>query len=91
MVSVKNPWILFDGSLYECGLDQKSFWFMIFCILVLMVADFCRQKGIVVRDVILKQDFWFRWLFISAAVCFVLVFGIWGTLYDASGFLYFQF
>ncbi len=91
MVSVKNPWILFDGSLYECGLDQKSFWFMIFCILVLMVVDFCRQKGIVVRDVILKQDFWFRWLFISAAVCFVLVFGIWGTLYDASGFLYFQF
>lgn len=91
MVQVKNPWILFDGSLYECGLDQKSFWFMVFCILILLFADCCRVKGIVIREVIVKQDYWFRWLFISAAVCFILVFGIWGTLYDAAGFLYFQF
>ena len=91
MVSIKNPWVLFDGSLYECGLDQKDFWLTLFCIGILLFADFCKKRGIMIRKIVLQQDYWCRWLFISLAIVFLLVFGKYGPAYDASAFIYFQF
>lgn len=91
MWTVKNGWILFDGSLYLCGLDARSFWLMIICIFVLVGADFCKYRNITVRDVIIKQDYWFRWIFIAFAIAFILTFGIWGPNYNQANFIYFQF
>ena len=89
--TVKNPWILFDGSIYDCGLDSRNFWVMMVCIGILLFADYFKHKGIAVRKIITEQDYWFRWLVISFSVCAILIFGIWGTEYNAAGFLYFQF
>ena len=86
-----NPEILVDGSLYGCGLDISNFLLMLAGIGILLFADLCRRRNIVVRDVILRQDGWFRWLFIALAVTAILTFGIWGPNYDAAGFIYFQF
>ena len=91
MIRVKNPWILFDGSLYTCGLDEKNFCFMMISVLVLLFADFCKVKGIKVRDVIIRQDYWFRWVFIAAAIGTILLFGMWGPSFDKGNFIYFQF
>ena len=91
MFTVYNPWILFDGSLYQLGLSAREFWFMVICILVLLWADIRKKRGIVIRKVILKQDAWARVLVISFAVAVILIFGIWGTGYDATSFIYFQF
>lgn len=89
--TVNNPWILFDNSLYNCGLDIKNFNLMIICIFILFIADYFKYKGIKISDVILKQDYWFRWVVIIFAICSILVFGIWGPGYDSNGFIYFQF
>ena len=89
--TVHNPWILFDGSLYGCGLNSKEFWFMIFCIVVLFFADYQKKKGIIIRDVIKKQDGWCQILLISVAISVILIFGIWGSNYSDTSFLYFQF
>ncbi len=91
MFTVYNPWILFDGSLYELGLTAREFWFMVICILLLLWADIQKKKGIVIRKVIMKQDPWCRILVLSCAVAAILIFGIWGTSYDATSFIYFQF
>lgn len=94
MKSIKNnfnPWILFDGSIYNCGLDSKNFMLLLFCILILFFADFCKLKGIKIREVILKQDYWFKCIFIILVICFILVFGIWGPMYNEANFVYFQF
>lgn len=91
IITVKNPWVLFDGSLYECGLDEKNFRLMLFGIIILLLADFCKSKRIVIREVISKQDIWFRWLSIVVAIIILLVFGIWGSTYDVTNFIYFQF
>ena len=94
MKSIKNnfnPWILFDGSIYNCGLDSKNFRLLLFCILILFFADFCKLKGIKIREVILKQDYWFKCIFIILVICFILVFGIWGPMYNEANFVYFQF
>lgn len=91
MFTVKNPWVLFDGSLYTCGLDDKNFRLMMICILILAFADFCKRKNIVIRKVIMEQDYWCRWLCYIFAVVAILIFGKYGPLYDAASFIYFQF
>ncbi len=91
MFSVKNPWILFDDSLYSCGLNEKSFRLMLISIAILLFADICKAKGIVIRKVIVEQDYWFRWVFIAVSIALILTFGIWGPNYDQANFIYFQF
>lgn len=91
MITVRNPWILIDGSLYKCGLDFRNFVLMLICIGVLLIADLCRRYGIVIRHKIIQQDDWVRWIIISLSVCAILTFGIWGPGYDATNFIYFQF
>ncbi len=90
-IGVFNPWILFDGSLYNCGLDDKNFRFMIFSILIILFADICKRKGIAIRKVILQQDAWARILAVSGIILFILIFGLYGPGYDAAAFVYFQF
>lgn len=91
MITVHNPWILFDESLYACGLDRKNFWLMIICIGILIFADLCKHKNIKIRDVIIQQDYWFRWIFIAVTVSTILLFGLWGPSFDSASFIYFQF
>lgn len=91
IVTVKNPWVLFDGSLYMCGLDEKNFRVMLLGIEILLLVDCCKTKGIKIREVIIKQDYWFRWLCFAFAISAILTFGIWGPNYNEANFIYFQF
>jgi D-alanyl-lipoteichoic acid acyltransferase DltB (MBOAT superfamily) len=91
MFTVRNPWILFDGALYKCGLDQRNFQIMLIGIFVLFAVDMCKTRHITIREVLIKQDFWCRLLIIDIAILVLLIFGIWGTSYDAASFIYFQF
>lgn len=91
MFSENNMWILFDGSLFECGLDSRNFTLMLICIVVLLFADICKKRGIRLSRAILAQDLWCRILIMVFSICFILLFGIWGSGYSAKGFIYFQF
>ncbi|MCR5532207.1 MAG: MBOAT family protein [Lachnospiraceae bacterium] len=86
-----NPWVLFDGSMFNCGLDQKELRVLVIGIVLLLVVDFFKYKGVSIREVILRQDAWFRWLVFSVSIVFILVFGMWGTGYEGEAFIYFQF
>ncbi len=65
MFSVYNPWVMFDGSIYNCGLNSKNFWLLLVCLLVLLFADCCKYRKIQVREIIMHQDSWFQVVFIS--------------------------
>ncbi|MBO5472390.1 MAG: MBOAT family protein [Lachnospiraceae bacterium] len=91
ILTVHNPWVWIDGSLYTCGLDQKNFNLMLWGILILAGADLCKYKGIKLREVLAAQDDWAQSLVMILAVLGILLFGIWGVGYDASNFIYFQF
>ena len=89
-----NPWILFDQSLYSIpgeSLERLDFDVMIIAILILIFADVCKHHNIVLRERLLRQDWWFRWIFLSLAILSVLVFGVWGAGYESNNFIYFQF
>lgn len=89
--TAQNPWILFDGSLYKCGLDIKNFHFMIISIVILMFVDYMKYKKIKIHKIILRQNFWFRCLFVWIAICIILIFGKWGPAFNNANFIYFQF
>lgn len=89
--AVWNPWILFDGSLYQCGLEQKNFMVMVYSIVILLISDTCKYKKIRIREGLMKQEGWFRVVLAAGAILFILLLGIWGTSYDQTGFIYFQF
>lgn len=91
MLTVKNHWVWFDGSLYGCGLNQKNFALMVWGILLLFVVDICRYRGIELRRIVAKQDYWAQCLTVITAVFAILLFGMWGAGYDAANFIYFQF
>jgi D-alanyl-lipoteichoic acid acyltransferase DltB (MBOAT superfamily) len=91
MLTASNWQIFLDGSLFTLGLDQKNIILLLFSIVILFFGDFCKKRGIVVRQVILRQDYWVRWLVFSLSISAILLFGIWGTAYDATNFIYFQF
>ena len=86
-----NLFVLFDGSLYGCGLDRKNFLLMLLCIGLLLLADLCKRRGIVLRQVVIRQDWWCRYVLIAGAILALLVFGKWGPGFNQASFIYFQF
>ena len=93
MLLAKNIWVLTDHeSLFTCGLDRYDFELLLFAVVILLIADILKTKRIsLMNDVIFKQDLWCRWTVYIVSFIFVLVFGIWGSTYVNTAFLYFQF
>jgi len=89
--TASNPWILFDGSLYTAGIDQKNFAVLMVGLLVLFVADCFKYRKIYISKIILKQDWWFRVLVVVVGITIVMIFGKWGPSFDNQSFMYFQF
>jgi D-alanyl-lipoteichoic acid acyltransferase DltB (MBOAT superfamily) len=86
-----DPWVLFDGSFYKLGLNEKNFRLMLFSILIMFVADYLNEKGIIIREKVNEQGIIVRWSFYYAAIFFLIIFGIYGPGYNASDFVYMHF
>lgn len=82
-----NPWVLTDGSLYEFGLSRSSFNLMLVTVVLFGGISILQQKGSV-RDMIAKQNLIVRWGLCFAAIFSILIFGIYGSGYDAASFVY---
>lgn len=88
---VFTPWMLADGSLYKHGLDSADFFVAIVGLIIVVVTDLVNYNGFVIRERILKQGIWIRYIIVIAAIISILVFGIWGQGYDSAAFIYQQF
>lgn len=86
-----NPWIFFDGHLYDLGVDEKDFRVLIIGLIILLIADVLNEKKIDVRAFLSEQEIWFRWIFYIIAILMVLIWGVYGPAYQTSDFIYFQF
>ena len=87
-----NAWALVDGvTLYSMGLDRAQFWLLILAALLLFWVDVQHEKGRHLRKELVQKGPLAVGAVLWAGVMAVLVFGIWGPLYDAAAFIYFQF
>ena len=86
-----TPWKYVDGSMYQYGLTRGSFLIGIFGIVLMIIVDLVNNRGIVIREKILCQGMWLRWIIMIAGILVTVVCGIWGPGYDVSDFIYKQF
>lgn len=92
MFTKPDLWCLFNGELYNLGLDRVEMNVLFCALLVLLLTDLLRYFKKQEPDIFLAgQNFWFRWGVLLALIAAVAIFGIYGPGYDASAFIYFQF
>lgn len=87
-----TPWLLFNGGLYDLGLDRVEMNILVFSILLLFLVDFVRYAKKQTIDLfLLEQNIWFEWTVIIVLILMLFVFGEYGPSFDAQQFIYFQF
>lgn len=92
IVTRANFAVFFNGSIYELGLEQFEANVLIVSLLILLLTDLVRYRRGQRLDVFLQeQNLWFRWLVCVILFVMVWVYGVYGPVYDASQFIYFQF
>ncbi len=85
---VFNPRIFFDESIFQLGLSQGDFLVLVIALIIWFFISLMQECGINVRERLSEQNLVFRWLIYISALVFVLIFGIYGSGYDSSGFIY---
>ena len=77
--------------LFDLGLNKQNFVVLGVALCILLLADLVKYNGVKMREVILNRNIVVRWGMILVAVAVILTFGIWGSGYEATNFIYFQF
>lgn len=91
MFGTWNPWVLFDGSLLGIGLDGKDWNVLLAALLFLFVVECFMYKKISLVETFAKQNILFQLLFFYIGIMAVVLYGVYGPVYNASQFIYFQF
>ncbi len=85
-----DPSALRDGSLFRLGLDPAEMAVGVLGILAVLAVDLLGRKKNLIRSV-LNFRTPARWLFYITAVMVLVIFGIYGSQYNAQQFIYSQF
>ena len=85
-----NPWIFFDESFYEMGLDRREWGILIFGLILLFVVSYISHKRNV-RDFLKEQNFVARLLIFGVLFAMIIVYGYYGADFDAADFIYGRF
>ena len=91
LFEINNPKLLENGALFDLGLNRQNFVVLIIAMMILLIADIAKYNQIKVRERILNANIVIRWSIIVISVVSILIFGIWGSGYQATNFIYFQF
>ena len=76
------------GEIYTYGVDKKEMGLLFIALLVLLVVGILQERGMKIRETLAKQNIVFRWGLIYALILSIVIFGLYGAGYDASGFIY---
>lgn len=85
-------WSIFNGSIYTLGLERPEFNILLLAVVALFLVDLQKYKKNKRLDEALESEMLgFRWLVLLLLLFAVVVFGAYGTAFDAQEFIYFQF
>ena len=88
LFTFRNPWILFDNSIFRLGLNQKECEVLGLSLLLLLFVSILQERGIVIRNWFVRQCLPVRWSIYLCAVCGIWVLGTYGFGFDANDFIY---
>lgn len=91
-LKVFNPWILFDGSLYEVGLTVSDYHILFVFLTVLVASGIIKAvKKCSLREIINRQNLVFRWILILLLLYAVIIYGCYGEGFSSASFIYQKF
>ena len=85
-----NPWIFFDESLFKLGLDRREWGILAFGLILLFIVSYISQKTNV-RDFLRRQNYIVRLAIFTVLFVTVIVYGYYGTQFNAADFIYGRF
>ena len=92
IVTCQTPWVLFDGEIYNLGLDRIEMNILIVSLVILFLVDLVRYLKKQTLDVFLmSQNLWFEWFAVIGLIVMIFIFGEYGPTFDPQQFIYFQF
>jgi len=83
-----NPWILVDGTLYTLGLSQNYLMFLVAHVVLLFAVEYRFDKQENAIESVLNTHLILRWIIYLLLIFDVLLFGVYGSGYDMSSFMY---
>lgn len=83
-----NPWIFFDGAIYDLGLVEREWEVLLLSLLVLFWVSRKQESGVVLRERFEERALAVRWFIYIIAILVIWVFGTYGFGYDATDFIY---
>ena len=87
-----TPWLLFNGGIYNLGLNRVEMNIFVISIIMLLLVDLVRYFRKQTIDAFLfEQNIWFEWIVIIVLIVMIFVYGEYGPTFDAQQFIYFQF
>ena len=86
-----NPWVLLDGSLLGLGLDGKDWIVLLAAMLFMAVIECFHYNKVPLVSTFAKQNVLFQMLVFYTGIFAIVLFGVYGPIYDATQFIYFQF
>ena len=86
-VTVFNPHVVWDGSIFMAGLDRVEAGIAVLALLLLCVVSVLQQKGSV-REKIAGKPLPLRWILWYGLLFGVILLGCYGPGYSASEFIY---
>ena len=85
-------WTLFDGALYNFGLNIFEMNILIIALFILVSFDlikYIRKESIF--DFLSRQNLYFRWFVMLFLILYIIVYGKYGAGFDPKQFIYFKF
>lgn len=86
-----NLWYLFSGGFYELFGSSKELVITILSLSIVVFVDILKNQGFDIKSYILRQQIFYRWLFYLAIIFTVVMWGGYGSGYEQTQFIYFQF
>lgn len=78
----------FSEDLFELGMTKEGFLVVAVAIVVLFIIGILQESGMQIRETLAKQNMLFRWAIYMLLIFSILIFGQYGSGYDASSFIY---
>ncbi len=86
-----NPWYFFSDEFYNLFGTAKDVAVTLFSLFIIALIDVFRRRGFDLRGYLLEQQIIYRWVFYFAVIFIIMLWGAYGSGYEQTQFIYFQF